>query len=98
MIYFRQLLFTCFFVKKNQCGIFYLCFSYHNQVFVSGTNSTGQHIEEASVSSNGDENYRYHYEPKPGCSHWSDDNPYHHKKKKYIASRPKIQSLPSVSI
>ena len=57
-----------------------------------------QHIDEASVSSNGEENYRYHYEPKPGCSHWSDDNPYHHKKKKYIASRPKIQSLPSVSI
>ena len=53
---------------------------------------------EASVSSNDEENYRNHYEPKPGCSHWSDDNPYHQKKKKYIASRSKLQSLPSVSI
>ena len=53
---------------------------------------------EASVSSNDEENYRNHYEPKPGCSHWSDDNPYHQKKKKYIASRSKPQSLPSVSI
>ena len=59
-----------------------------------------QDIDEASVSSNDEENYRNHYEPKPGCSHWSDDHPSHnHKeKKKYIAPKPKIQSLPSVSI
>ena len=52
------------------------------------------------VSSNDEENYRNHYEPMPGCSHWSDDDPDHNhkKKKKYIAPKPKIQSLPSVSI
>ena len=55
---------------------------------------------KVSVSSKDEENYRNHYEPKPGCSHWSDDHPYHnHKeKKKYIAPKHKIQSLPSVSI
>ena len=59
-----------------------------------------QDINKVSVSSKDEENYRNHYEPKPGCSHWSDDHPYHNhkKKKKYIAPKPKIQSLPSVSI
>ena len=59
-----------------------------------------QHIDKVSVSSNDEENYRNHYEPMPGCSHWSDDDPDHNheKKKKYIAPKPKIQSLPSVSI
>ena len=66
-----------------------------------GKKSANLHnIDKASISSNDEENYRNHYEPKPGCSHWSDDHPYHNhkKKKKYIAPKPKIQSLPSVSI
>ena len=64
-------------------------------------NSANLHnMDKASISSNDEENCWNHYEPKPGCSNWSDDHPYHNhkKKKKSIAPRLKIQSLPSVSI
>ena len=62
-------------------------------------NSTNlQDIDDASVSTNDEGNYWNHYEPPAGCSHWSDDHHIHNKKKKYVAPRSKLQSLPSVSI